>query len=242
MAEVTQGEQEHADVPAALPFPFTINVRNSDLGLDDSGKISRLDDVRGVMTLHKQIPVGTVMFTSIDMRTLNTTARGLMRVIAQEGSEDGLAFETLAEFVELNDDARKKIEKLLGREKPGAAAFAIPAASAAPPARNFATDQLGVQPVYQRGGPARADYQVATPERTYFEPAPLRTNARASTSTKFWNSLGVTAYVIAALIIIAFFPAGRAFELMIWDKVTWSLGRMWYWANHIGQVKLYNNT
>jgi hypothetical protein len=241
MAETTHGDETQTDLPAALPFPFTINVRNSDLGLDDSGKISRLDDVRAVMTLHKQVPVGTVMFTSIDIRTLNTTARSLMRVTAQRASDDGLAFETLTEFVELGDDARKKIEKLLGRESPAASGLGFSSAGSAP-ARNFATDQLGVQPVYQRGGPARADYQVATSEHTYFEPAPLRTQARASNSTKFWNSLGVTAYVIVALIVIALFPAGRAFELLIWNKVSWSLGRIWYWANHIGQVKLYNNT
>ncbi|HXW77194.1 MAG TPA: hypothetical protein VEJ20_07285 [Candidatus Eremiobacteraceae bacterium] len=243
MAEATETGPTPSDLPAALPFPFTLNVRNSDLGLDDAGTVVRLDETRAVMSLHREVPVGTVMFTSIDIRTLNTTARGLMRVTAQQTSPDGLAYETFAEFVELGDDAKKKIGKVLGRpEKPVAYAGSSGMARPAPmPTRNFAMDQLGVQPVYQRGGPARNDYQVAT-ERSYFEPSPLRQQAKATAGTKFWNSLGVTAYIAIALIIIAFFPVGRAYELMIWNKIIWGLGRMWYWANHIGDVKLYNNS
>ena len=233
MSDVSSAAQASNDLPAALPFPFPLNVRNADLGIDDAGKLSRLDETRAVMMLHRQIPPGTVMFASMDIRTLNTSVRGLIRVISQTQSGDGLAFDTLTEFVELSDESKKKIEKLLGKTDTHST-FA--------PARNFATDQLGVQPVYQRGAPTHADYQVASTERTYFEPAPLRQQAKATGSTKFWNSLGVTAYVAAALIVIAFFPAGRAIELLVWDKVTWSLERMWYWANHVGQVKLYNNT
>jgi hypothetical protein len=96
--------------------------------------------------------------------------------------------------------------------------------------------------VYQRRAQPNADFQVTSTERNYFEPAPLRQNATATGSTKFWGSLGVTAYVIAFLVLVAFFPAGRTFELFVLGKIVWILERMWFWANNVGNVKLYNNT
>src|SRR5579864_9452400 len=186
---------EEDQLPAALPYPISITVRNSDLGIDEAGKATRLDDTRMVATIQRQVNPGTVFFTSIDMRAMNMTARGLIRVVAQWPRDDGQGLEILADFIELSDDAKTKIARLLGR---GAAPQPPPV-----PSRNFAMDQLGVQPVYQRGAAARSDLQVASSERSYFEPAPLRQHARPTGSTKFWSSLGVTAYVIAALIVVA---------------------------------------
>ena len=224
---------EQDELPAVLPYPLSINIRNSDLAIDEAAKASRLSENGMVATLRSAVNPGTVFFTSIDIKALNATARGLVRVVWQRSLEDGIGIETLFDFVELSDDARGKIQRLLGGESV--------APRLAPVSRNFATDQLGVQPVYQRGGHARTDFQ-ATTERSYFEPAPLRQQAKPTGSTKFWGSLGVTAYVVAFLVVVAFFPAGRAFELMVWGKFAWSLERMWYWANHVGDVKLYNNS
>lgn len=225
--------QQDEELPPHLPYPLSINVRNSDLGIDEAAKASHLSETAMIATLRSSANPGTVFFTAIDMKALNATARGLVRVVWQRPVDDGIGIETLLEFVEISDDTRGKIQRLLGGGPV--------AATIAPPTRNFATDQLGVQPVYQRGAHARTDFQ-ATTERSYFEPAPLRQQAQATRSTKFWGSLGVTAYVIAFLVVVAFFPAGRAVELAIWAKFAWSLQRMWYWANHVGDVKLYNNT
>jgi len=224
------------ELPPVLPYPVSLNVRNSDLGIDESGNAFRLNETHIVATLRSNAPVGTVLFTAINMRALNATARGLIRVISQRPQDDGIGVETYAEFIELSDDAKSKIQRLLS----GGTA----AASAPPPvARNFATDQLAVQPVYQRrNAMPNAEYQVASTERSYFEPAPLRQQATATGSTKFWGSLGVTAYVLVGLAIVALFPPGRAFELMVWGKFVWILERMWYWANNVGNVKLYNNS
>lgn len=232
MADALQAQDAAEDLPAALPYPLSIHVRNSDLNIDESGNASRLDETRLLATLRTQVNPGTVFFTSIDMRSINSTARGLIRVLSQRPLEGAIGVETLAEFIELSDDARSKIQRLRGGGN-------IPVM--APPARNFVTDQIGVQPVYQRSA-GRQDFQVTSSERTYFEPAPLRQQAKPTNTTKFFGSLGVTAYVLVALAIIAMFPAGRGVELLIWGKIAWFGDRIWYWANHVGDVKLYNNS
>ena len=234
MADAATEKQSQEDLPGALPYPISINIRNSDLGVDEAGHATRLSDAGMVATVRASVNPGTVFFTAVDMKAINATARGLIRVVWQRPNDDGIGIETFFEFVELSDDTRTKINRLLtGGSSIG---------SLAPSGRNFATDQLGVQPVYQRNQSGRMDLTVASTERTYFEPAPLRQQAHATRSTKFWNSLGVTAYVIAILVVVAFFPAGRKFELVVWNTIAWSASRTWYWANHVGDVKLYNNT
>ncbi len=224
------------EFPPMLPYPVALNIRNSDLGIDESGNASRLSETHMVATLRSTATPGTVFFTAINMRAMNATARGLIRVISQRPHEDGIGVETYAEFIELSDDAKGKIQRLLG----GGGGLAAPPP---PPSRNFATDQLAVQQQsYQRSAQPHADFQVTSTERTYFEPAPLRQTATATHSTKFWGSLGVTAYVIAFLVLVAFFPIGRNFELMVFGKILWILERMWFWANNVGNVKLYNNS
>jgi len=235
MADAATHPQSRDDLPAALPYPVSINIRNSDLGIDESGHASRLSDTAMLAIIRSSVNPGTVFFTAIDMKALNATARGLIRVVSQRPLEDGIGVETLFNFIELSDDAKQKIQRLLTG---GPAAATLPP----PSGRNFATDQLAVQPVYQRGDLGRMDVGVSSTERTYFEPAPLRQQAHATRGTKFWNSLGVTAYVTAFLVVVAFFPAGRKLELTVWNTIAWSASRTWYWANHVGDVKLYNNS
>jgi len=235
MADAATHPQSRDDLPAALPYPVSINIRNSDLGIDESGHASRMNETAMLATIRSSVNPGTVFFTAIDMKALNATARGIIRVVLQRALEDGIGVETLFEFIELSDDAKQKIQRLLTG---GPATATLPP----PSGRNFATDQLAVQPVYQRGDLGRMDVGVSTTERTYFEPAPLRQQARPTHSTKFWNSLGVTAYVAAILVVVAFFPAGRKLELTVWNTIAWSASRTWYWANHVGDVKLYNNS
>lgn len=236
MADAATQPQSRDDLPTALSYPVSINIRNSDLGIDESGHASRLNETSMLATIRSSVNPGTVFFTAIDMKALNATARGLIRVVSQRPLEDGIGVETLFDFVELSDDAKQKINRLI------TGGPAVGPITPPPAGRNFATDQLGVQPVYQRGDVGRMDVGVSTTERTYFEPAPLRQQAHASRSTKFWGSLGVTAYVIAFLVIVAFFPAGRKIELQLWNTIAWGAARTWYWANHVGDVKLYNNS
>jgi hypothetical protein len=234
-------DAEH--LPAALTLPVVITVRNSDLGLNETGRVKRLDHTGLVASLPVAIPDGTVLFSTIDMRTLNATARGLIRVRTQTTMGEGAGFDTVADFIELNDDGKQKIDRLLGNQEapppPNAGGFI----SGAPigNGRSFATDQIGVQPVYSRTS-GKQDFQITPEKKTYFEPSPMRGKTEASKSTKFWGSIGVSGYTVVILAVVALFPQGRYWELFVWDHVAWAVSRTWYWMQNIGNVKLYNNT
>ncbi|MBC5827464.1 MAG: hypothetical protein GIW99_07275, partial [Candidatus Eremiobacteraeota bacterium] len=209
-------------LPASLSLPVHVSVRNSDLGLNERGTVARLDTSGLVACFPVAIAPGVVLFTTLDMRSINATARGLIRVISARGLGEGAGFETVAEFVELNEDGREKLERLLGsKDTPQPAQ-----------GRSLASDQMGLAPVYQRGHEAtRTDYQVTVADkRSYFDPAPLRGRAQPPPSTKFWNSLGLVAYLIAAIIVIALFPKGRALEAAFFGGFFHGIGRLWYWA------------
>ncbi|HKW44301.1 MAG TPA: hypothetical protein VJN22_01505 [Candidatus Eremiobacteraceae bacterium] len=236
-------DAEH--LPTALTLPVVITVRNSDLGLNETGRVKRLDQSGLVASLPVAIPDGTVLFSTIDMRTLNATARGLVRVRTQTTMGDGAGFDTVADFIELNDDGKQKIDRLLSNQDsppPNAGGFMSTSQASSGATRNFATDQIGLQPVYSRTNGAKQDFQIAPERKAYFEPAPIRGKTEASKSTKFWGSIGVTGYTIAILAVAALFPQGRYWELFVWDHVAWAVSRTWYWMQNIGNVKLYNNT
>lgn len=230
------------ELPVALALPVSVTARNADLKLDITGRATHLDEKGLVVTFQQEVPEGTVLFTTVDMRSINSTVRGLIKVKSQTPIGEHGGYRTIADFVDLNDDSKRKIAKMLG----GPAEDLAPVAS-----RSFAVDQIGTQ----QGGYVRTPQAAANAasvyrppvaaqasRRAYFEPAPMRAQAKASASTKFWGSLGVTFYVAAFLVVVAFFPSGRAFELMVLGKIGYALERMWYWANHIGQVKLYDNS
>lgn len=235
-------DAEH--LPASITLPVVITVRNSDLGLNETGRVKRLDHTSLVASLPVAIPDGTVLFSTIDMRTLNATARGLIRVRTQTTMGEGAGFDTVADFIELNDDGKLKIDRLLGNQEspppPNAGGF-IGGGAGGGSGRSFATDQIGVQPVYSRTS-GKQDYQITPEKKTYFEPAPIRGKAEASKSTKFWGSIGVSGYTVVILAVVALFPQGRYWELYVWDHVAWAVSRTWYWMQNIGNVKLYNNT
>jgi hypothetical protein len=227
-------------LPAALPLPIDITVRNAEQGVNQTGKAARLDPNGLVATLPIEVKENTILFTTLDMRSIKATARGLIKVRSLRSLGEGGGYELIADFLELSDDARQKIERLLGRHTEDSPATA----PATPPAPTFAP------PPTFRGGSAATflppvDYQAVNQQnerRQYFEPAPLRGVTRATNATKFWGSLGVSAYVIAALIVIAIFPQGRAAEYYVWSHFAWGVSRMWYWANHIGDVRLWGQS
>jgi hypothetical protein len=229
----------YGELPAALPLPIDITVRNAEQGVNQTGKAARLDPNGLVCTLPTEVKENTILFTTLDMRSIKATARGLIKVRSQRSLGEGGGYEVTADFLELSDDARQKIERLLGRHTED-----VPAANAPPPAQTFSP-----QSTFRAAGAATflppVDYQAVnaqTERRQYFEPSPIRGVSQATAATKFWGSLGVSAYVIVALIIIAIFPQGRAVELYVWNHFAWGVSRMWYWANHIGDVKLWGNS
>lgn len=228
------------ELPAALPLPIDITVRNAEQGVNQTGKAARLDPNGLVATLPTEVKENTILFTTLDMRNIKATARGLIKVKSQRSLGEGGGYEIYADFLELSDDARQKIERLLGRrsDEGATAAAAATVVPAFAPAQTFraASGATYLPPV---------DYRAANPaleRRQYFEPSPIRGVSQASVPTKFWNSLGVSFYVAVALIIFAIFPKTRALELYIWHHFAWGVSRMWYWANHIGEVKLWGNS
>jgi hypothetical protein len=227
------------ELPAALPLPIDITVRNAELGVNLMGKAARLDTNGLIATFPSEVRESTILFTTLDMRSIKATARGLIKVRTQHSLGEGAGYEIAADFLELSDDAKQKIEKLLGRHTEDAAPVQAP-----PPVQTFSP-----QPTFRAATAATylppVDYQAVKEQserRAYFEPAPLRGTSRATGATRFWNSLGVSFYVIVILIVIAIFPQGRAAELFVWNHVWWGISRLWYWANHIGDVRLWGNT
>jgi hypothetical protein len=223
----------------ALPLPIVITVRNAEQGVNQTGKAARLDSTGLIATLPTEVKENTILFTTLDMRSIKATARGLIKVRTQRSLGEGAGYEVAADFLELSADARQKIERLLGRHTED-----VPGVTPTPPAQTFQP-----QSTFRAAGAATflppVDYQAVSQQaerRQYFEPAPLRGVTRATTATKFWGSLGVSAYVVAALIIIAIFPQGRAAELYVWNHFAWAVSRMWYWANHIGDVRLWGQS
>ena len=227
------------ELPAALPLPIDITVRNAEQGVNQTGKAARLDQNGLVATLPTEVKENTILFTTLDMRSIKATARGLIKVRTQRSLGEGAGYELVADFLELSDDARQKIERLLGRHTEDTAP-----APQAPPEPTFSP-----RPTFSAASAATflppVDYQAVNQQserRQYFEPAPLRGVSQASGATKFWGNLGVTAYVIAILIVVAIFPQGRKWELYVWNHFAWAVSRMWYWANHIGDVKLWGQS
>jgi len=231
------------ELPVALALPVGITARNAEHHLEIAGKATHLDEKGLVATFPVEVPEGTILFTTIDMRSINSTARGLIKVKSQTALGEHGGFQTIADFVDLNDDGKRKIAKMLG----GPSEELVPVRSRAMAADQIAGPSGGYVRTPQAAAAAgiRYDHQAApslAARRSYFEPAPLRANATASTTTKFWGSLGVTFYVAVGLIIIAMFPLGRQIEWFMLSTIGHAIERTWYWAGHINQVKLWGNS
>ena len=102
------------ELPVALSLPVSITARNADLKLDIIGRATHLDEKGLVATLQVEVPEGTVLFTTIDMRSINSTVRGLIKVKSQAAIGEHGGYRTIADFVDLNDDGKRKIAKMLG--------------------------------------------------------------------------------------------------------------------------------
>jgi len=231
------------ELPAALALPVGITARNAEHHLDIAGKATHLDEKGLVATFPVEVPDGTILFTTLDMRSINSTARGLIKVKSQTPLGENGGFQTVADFVDMNDDGKRKIAKMLG----GPSEDLVPVRSRAMAADHAAGPSGGYVRTPQAAAAAGItyDHQSApslAARRSYFEPAPLRANAEASSGTKFWQSLGVTFYIGVFLIVVAMFPAGRTVEWFVLTTLGHAIERTWYWAGHINQVKLWGNS
>jgi len=235
------------ELPIALSLPVSITARNAEHHLEISGKATHLDEKGLVATFPVEVPEGTVLFTTIDMRSINSTARGLIKVKSQTALGEHGGFQTIADFVDLNEDGKRKIAKMLG----GPSEDLQPVRSRALPADSVVGQFSGGYVRTPQAAAAAAtafDYHPPTStaapstRRNYFEPAPLRTQAKAPFATRFWGSLGVTFYIVLILVIVAMFPQGRTFEWMVASAIGHGIERTWYWAGHINQVKLWGNS
>src|SRR5215467_1421061 len=102
------------DLPA-LGVAAQLQARNTEYNLDLNGRVTNLNEHGLITTFPVEVPVGTVLFSIIDLRPINTSVRGLIRVQSQTEAGELGGFRTLAAFVDLNPDERRKILRLLGR-------------------------------------------------------------------------------------------------------------------------------
>ena len=237
-------------LPAPLLLPVTITVRNAERNVNTTGQAGRLDETGLVATFPVEIEEGTVLFTTIEMPSINAAARALIRVASARSVGENVGYEVVAQFADLNADARDKIDRLRSGRGEDPAFLRRP---------NFVQHQKLEMPTRFPGTPPAA-FMPPTPTPvlqphmppgpypnvpmappSYFEPAPYRPVTKTPLQTKIWNSIGVTGYIVAFLIIVALFPKGRAVELYVWQHIAYAFSRLWYWATHINKVQLYNN-
>jgi hypothetical protein len=203
--------------PAPLSTPANVQSRNAEYNLDVSGRVTHLDEKQLIVSFPVEIPEGTVLFTNIDFPSINATVRGLIRVRSQTEALDVGGYTTFADFVDLNDDERRKIVRLIGGHD-----------ETAPPQRPAAFDDTGAQSTgYIAPGGTKALSQAARVTQAAAPPRPA-----ATIETVIWGLLGAIFYSIVILGIVALFPQGRAFELGIYHQLVHAV-EGWPWVKQI---------
>lgn len=200
------------DLPTPLAVPATLQARNTEYNLDLTGRVTHLDEKGLMTTFPVEVPEGTVLFSIIDLKAINATVRGLIRVRAQSEAGELGGYRTLADFVDLNNDERRKISRLLG----GAAE------TLAPLGAHGGLDETG------------APIQGATPvapasTRPQRRGAPLRITFESFV----WAVLGLIFYTIVLLGVVAIFPQGRAWELGMFHRLVHELNHLWPGFGHL---------
>ena len=199
------------DFPTQLAVAAQLQARNTEYNLDLTGRVTHLDEKGLVTTFPVEIPAGTVLFSIIDLRQINATVRGLIRVRSQDEASELGGYRTLADFVDLNNDERRKISRLLG----GPAESMMPS--------NLQADE------------SSASYAAPTP----VSPAstrPRRTPGvwpKISLESFIWAVLGLIFYSIVLLGLVALFPQGRAWELDQLHRLMREAYHLWPGLHHI---------
>ena len=196
------------ELPPALAVAAQLQARNTEYNLDLTGRVTNLNERGLVTSFPVEVPVGTVLFSIIDLRTINTSVRGLIRVQAQSEASDLGGFRTVAEFVDLNPDERRKILRLLGRGPEEEHAGA----------RTEGSQSQGSMPAGTR--PGRAPRRPGAPVRMTVE-------------SVIWIILAIIFYTMVLLAVIAIFPQGRAAELAYWAKILHWAKLTWPGLGHL---------
>jgi hypothetical protein len=192
------------DLPPALGIAAQLQARNTEYNLDLTGRVTHLNE-KGLITVFPvEIPTGTVLFSIIDLRQINATVRGLIRVESQTESNEVGGFRTLAEFVDLNNDERRKIVRVLGRGSD----------ETDPQARGSMFDDTGAQ---------SQGYQVPAMRPAGKQRAPVKINVESV----IWILLAIIFYSMVLLGIVAIFPQGRAAELVWLAKIAHAIDHVW---------------
>ncbi|HZV80282.1 MAG TPA: hypothetical protein VFF60_11805 [Candidatus Binatus sp.] len=184
-------------LPPPLAVAAQIQARNNEYNLDLTGRVTHLDEDALITSFPVEIPQGTVLFSIIDLRSINSTVRGLIRVRLQSEASDLGGYRTLADFVDLNPDERRKILRLLGKISD----FGSGAASGdESPAQSAAYIPMSTVPARQP------------------KPSRVHTAPNLSIAGSIWTVLGLIFYSIVVLGVIALFPQGRSWEVEMYQR------------------------
>jgi hypothetical protein len=193
------------EIPPPLSPPASIQARNTEYNLDLIGRVTHLDEKCMVASFPVEIPEGTVLFTNVDLRSINAMVRGLVRIRSQAEGVDIGGYSTIAEFVDLNEDEKRKIRRQLSGEA------------------GTLRGQAGADAVESTEVRIAPASTLETKPRRRFRWPVLRLPTITIASV-IWVLLGIVFYSIVALAIVAIFPQGRAWELMWFGKLWHSVG------------------
>jgi hypothetical protein len=207
------------ELPPVLGMAAQLQARNTEYNLDLTGRVTHLNEKGLITSFPVEIPAGTVLFSIIDLRQINATVRGLIRVESQSEESDLGGFRTVADFVDLNDDERRKIARLLGRGPDELAAMQ----------RGATFDDTGAQSQGYVASGAPAPRQARGPGQS--------ATVRVTVESVIWIVLGVIFYSMVLLGIVAIFPQGRAVELIWLAKILHAIDRMWPGFSHLFSSK-----
>jgi hypothetical protein len=203
---------ERDELPTPLPVAAQLQARNTEYNLDLTGRVTHLDAKGLLTTFPVEIPAGTVLFSIIDVPTINATVRGLISVRSQTEDELG-GFHTLADFVDLNPDERRKIIRLHGGGPEGASI-------------NRGDDS---------GGQSRVQ-NIPMSTIAQKTPRALRLNLKWFPKITFegliWWVLGLIFYSIVLAGVVAIFPQGRAWELGVYHRLLHEVNHLWPGLGH----------
>jgi hypothetical protein len=208
------------DLPPPLGVVAQLQARNTEYNLDLTGRVTHLNEKSLITSFPVEIPAGTVLFSIIDLPQSNATVRGLIRVESQSEESDIGGFRTVAAFVDLNADERRKIARLLGRR-----ADEVDHA----PARGMTFDDISAQ--------SRAYVAPAAPAARQAPSVEARAPMRTTVESVIWIALAVIFYSMILLGIVAIFPQGRAVELIWLAKIAHAIDRVWPGFSHIFSTK-----
>jgi hypothetical protein len=197
--------------PPPLSVAAQIQARNNEYNLDLTGRVTHLDEEALITSFPVEIPQGTVLFSIIDLRSINATVRGLIRVRLQSEASELGGYRTLADFVDLNPDERRKILRLLGKIS------------------DFSTAASGEE----SGAQSAAYIPMSTMPARQAKPPRARVMPNLSIAGSIWTLLGVIFYSVIVLGVVALFPQGRSWEIAMFQRAMHEIYHVFPGVRHL---------